>query len=91
MRDNAANPNLPRRIGGCGYRALSAASAAASAPTAADGELSGRIDGPCWCNLSSSAAASAASTPGASLRRTRLIFKGRRESAGRPLSTQSGR
>ena len=85
MRNDAQDPNLPRWIGDRGDPALSTPAAAATASTPADGDLSGRVDGPGRRNLSSSAAAAAASTPGAPVRRTRLIFNGRRKSAGRHL------
>jgi hypothetical protein len=85
VRDNAQDANLPRRIGDRRDSALSTATstaAAASSSSASDGDLSGRIYGPRGRDLSGSATAS---TDGAPFRRTRLIFNGRRESAGRLL------
>jgi hypothetical protein len=90
VRNDAQNPDLPRWIGGCAGRALStpAASATAAASTAAaDGELCGRIDGRRRRGLSASAATASASDP--PFRRTRLIFNGRRNRAGRPLVASS--
>jgi hypothetical protein len=85
MRDNAQDADLPRWDGGRRDRALSTSAATAAAPSAANGELSGRIDSPGRRDLPASAAA-AASTPGAPFGRTRRIFNGRRNCAGRHLS-----
>ena len=82
MRNNAQDPNLSRRIGDRGDGALSASASAAPATAAACDKLSGRIHGPGGNDLSASAATTTAATSGAPLRRTRLIFKGRRASAG---------
>jgi hypothetical protein len=75
MRNDAEDPNLPRRIADRGYRALSASSATTAAAASADRQLSGRIDGPGWRDLSGSAATATASTLRAPVRRTRLIFR----------------
>jgi len=90
LRNHAQNADLPRRVGDRRGHPLSTATAAAAASSAADGELSGRIDGPGRRDLSGSAAATAAPAPGASLRRTRLNRNGRRQGAGRHLAASRG-
>jgi hypothetical protein len=79
MRNNAEDANLPRRIGNRGVDAVSAAATATSTATAADSELSGRIDGPGGRDLSGSRTAATATAASTQVRRTRIILKGRRK------------
>ena len=67
MRDNAQNPNLPRRVGDRGNGPLSTPTTASASTAAADDELPGRIDGRGRRGLSSTAAA-ASTTPNPPLR-----------------------
>jgi len=78
MCNNPEDADLPRRIRNRRGRAVPAASAASAASTAADGELSGWIDGPARHGLPGSAASASATATGASLGRTRIITKGKR-------------
>lgn len=75
MRNNAQDPNLPRRIGSRGYRALSAAASAASASAATNGDVPGRIDGSDRHDLSDPTASAAATAAGAPFGRTRVTFR----------------
>jgi hypothetical protein len=59
MRNYAKNPNLPRRVGDCDGRALSAAAATAAASAPANDDLPGRIPGCCRHGLPDAAATSA--------------------------------
>jgi hypothetical protein len=83
MRNDAEDPNLSGRNSGRDRRAVPAASTAAATAATADGELPGRIDGSGGRDLSASSATASSATSGAAFRRTRLIFDGRRKSAGR--------
>lgn len=74
MRNNAQDPNLPRRICDRGDRALSAAAPTTAATATADGDMPGWIDGSDRGDLPDSAATSAATATSAALRRTRLTF-----------------
>lgn len=75
MRNNAQDPDLPRRFGDRGYRALSAAATAATASAATNGDVPGWIDGSDRHDLSDPAATAATTAAGAPFRRTRLTFK----------------
>ena len=71
MRNDAEDPDLPRRIDGPGHPALPAASAASPASAACDDHLPGRIGASGRLDLPNSAASAAASAS-SEVRRTRL-------------------